>query len=260
MRRPGQTKPRNWTWALGVFAFLTGGGALYAYLAGGEGDVLVGAMFGAFFGAGAAWGVYHRHRPRATVFVIPHPWGMRILVLLLLALPLFVAYSVLRDALNDEAPGFLIADSQVEAKPVSTLRGVRLGEGFAGVSARRGPFVEAAPDGVLDPFGGSVFVNREEGIRLAVHAGTVVAIAHVCREGDATALNRIRCGSWSHNVRNIFAGGAKALCGSTGLVAWDVARTGTRYIAERSAISAFVITDPRRLESSANGSSAWRPC
>lgn len=257
--------------AVAVFLAVSAFGTLYAFLDAGREGLVPGSLISIYCGAGAAWGIARGDGPRTPVATIGRSWGIPILVALLLALPLFVVYMLTREALTDEGPGILFADSMVAMKPVTALRGIRLGEDFAAVSARRGPFAKESADTLLDPYPGEVFVNRRDGIRLSVRDGRVAAIGYDCREDDWTALNRIRCDRWSTDVDAVFRHDATALCPKADragspmqdrgpLYAWDVPATGTRYFAARSRVRGFVITSPQVLGVPAGDAGGWQAC
>ena len=172
------------------------------------------------------------------------------------------------DAHHDEA-GFVWRDAAVEARPVQSLKGIRVGESFAAVGARLAGF---SPDLGPRPEADSPsrnFVHPEARLRLRVAGERVTRISYECAMAlDSTSVNRIGCGARESRVLEVFGNGARRLCGRTAggdkpapdAFAFDVLDTGTRYVVLDGAVRGFIVMEPRDLEGALGGDQAWHRC
>jgi hypothetical protein len=191
-------------------------------------------------------------------------WGIAGVTLLIAGVAAWIAW----EASQDEA-GFLWRDSQVEPEPVRSLKGIRLGEPLADVSARLGAFeLEPPASGQADPARTRNYVQRASRIRLLVDQDRVARVSYECAEHDATRVNRIGCGARESRVIEVFGNGARRLCGKIAateatapqVFALDALDTGTRYVSIQGQVKGFVVMEPRELENALGGNLPWHRC
>lgn len=192
-----------------------------------------------------------------------------ILAALIALVPLGVYLGEIRD---DEAGGFPWRDGAVELKPVSGLQGARLGESFAELVARKGPFDPdpAGKPGQKPPERGD-FRHRDRALLVWVQDGRVRSVGHDCHVRGGVRLNRIDCGAPGYRIREVFGDAVRVLCAKVAdddprkaeaafARAFDVLATGTRYIVERDVVTGFIITAPSELEALAGADNLWHAC
>ena len=194
-------------------------------------------------------------------------WGLIVVGVFIAAIAGLLAL----ESSRDEA-GFLWRDSQVEPEPVRALKGVRLGEKLADVSARLGAFdLEKPVSGPGDAARVDNYLQRGGRTRLRVEGDRVTRVSYECHEGDGTRVNRVECHARESRVVHVFGNGARRLCANAakagsqaavaaGAYAFDVIDTGTRYITLEGQVRGFIIMEPRDLEEALGGDQLWRRC
>jgi hypothetical protein len=167
------------------------------------------------------------------------------------------------EAGRDEA-GFLMRDSWIALEPLSSLKGVRLGESFEDVRSR---LADIEPDPDSRGGSGRHYVSRVARLRLNAEEGRITRISYECDYRDKTRVNRVSCDDARRRVLEAFGNAARRMCAKatssnpqSDAYAFDVLDTGMRYIVLDGVVKGYVLMEPQALEAALGDDSSWRRC
>lgn len=158
-------------------------------------------------------------------------------------------------------------------KSIAEMKGVRLGDSFAEVSERAGPFDYEPPTTAgSDPGPELGYVQRHGGsVRVTVLQGVVRGISYACRSPDPTRYGSVACHEGVERLRAAYGERLRVLCARVSpddprhaqapfVRAYDVVDLGIRYVVQHDKVNGFIVREPSDLRGQLGGNLLWHQC